>query len=42
MEKARAGLDHDHASGLTVGMAICQPEEGHGLSVAASAGCREG
>ena len=37
-----AGLDHDHAGGAAVGMAVIQPEQGHGLSVAGWPGGREG
>jgi hypothetical protein len=30
VEKARAGLDHNHPCGATVRMAVGQPEEGRG------------
>jgi hypothetical protein len=34
MEKPQAGLDHDHSGSAAIGVAIRQPKEGHGLSVA--------
>jgi hypothetical protein len=36
------GLDYHRPGGAAIGMAIGQPAEGHGLSVAASPGGREG
>jgi hypothetical protein len=34
-------LDHDHAGSVAVRMAVGQPKEGHGLSVAGQTGERE-
>jgi hypothetical protein len=36
------GFNHDHAGSAPIGVAIGQPEEGRGLSVAARPGEREG
>ena len=33
MQKPAAGLDHDHASGAAIRMAIGQPEEGRSVSL---------